>query len=122
MRMLYDIGSLWKSFVVNLAVTAIWYAAEYEQFGTLQWDRWSDNIISVIYMVILWWVFRKIDKRGGSNMITIENMDEYSREIRKTRARDIRDNCKATGNCDTCRDKERGQPCPYTGNPVNWRV
>lgn len=66
MRMLYDIGSLWKSFVVNLAVTAIWYAAEYEQFGTLQWDRWSDNIISVIYMVILWWVFRKIDKRGAA--------------------------------------------------------
>ena len=19
-------------------------------------------------------------------------------------------------------DKERGQPCPYAGNPVNWRV
>ncbi len=66
MRMLCDIKSLWKSFVVNLAVTAIWYAAEYEQFGTLQWDRWGDNIIGVIYMVIFWWVFHKIDKRGAA--------------------------------------------------------
>lgn len=55
-------------------------------------------------------------------MITIENMDELSREIRKEQARDIKHDCWATGSCDTCKDKERGQPCPYRGSPMNWRV
>lgn len=54
--------------------------------------------------------------------ITIENIDEYSREIRKAQVRDIKQRCKATGNCDTCKDKERGQLCPYTGSPMNWRT
>lgn len=61
MKMLCDIKSLWKSLIVNLAVTAIWYAAEYEQFGALQWDRWGDNIIGIIYVFILWWAFHKHD-------------------------------------------------------------
>lgn len=60
-KMQRDIKALWKSITVNLAVTAIWYAAEYEQFGTLQWDRWGDNIIGVLYILILWWMFRKIE-------------------------------------------------------------
>lgn len=55
-------------------------------------------------------------------MITIENIEEYSREVRRAQVRDISQRCKATGNCDTCLDKERGQPCPYAGNPLNWRV
>lgn len=55
-------------------------------------------------------------------MITIENLEELSQEIRRTQAREIKQRCRATGNCDTCRDKERGQPCPYAGNPVNWPV
>lgn len=55
-------------------------------------------------------------------MITIEDMDRYSQEIRRAQARDIKQRCKETGGCDTCPDKERGQPCPYTGNPLNWRV
>lgn len=54
-------------------------------------------------------------------MITIEDMDRYSRQVYKEQARNISQRCKETGNCDTCRDKERGQPCPYTGNPLNWR-
>ncbi|MCI9388360.1 MAG: hypothetical protein HFH54_01580 [Lachnospiraceae bacterium] len=55
-------------------------------------------------------------------MITIENMDDLSRQIRLEHAQDIKRNCRATGNCDTCRDKERGQLCPYTGSPMGWRV
>lgn len=55
-------------------------------------------------------------------MITIENLDELTKEIRKEQARDISRRCRETGNCDTCPDKERGQPCPYTGNPLNWKV
>ena len=55
-------------------------------------------------------------------MITIEDMDAYSRQVRREQARDIQRRCRETGNCDTCRDKRRGQPCPYTGNPLNWKV
>lgn len=62
-KMQRDIKALWKSIIVNLAVTAIWYAAEYEQFGTLQWDRWGDNIIGVLYILILWWMFRKMENQ-----------------------------------------------------------
>ncbi len=55
-------------------------------------------------------------------MITIENLDEYSREVRKAQAWDMSQRCRAIGNCDTCKDKERGQLCPYRGSPMNWRV
>ena len=56
------IKSWWKALVVTLAITAIWYAAEFEQFGTLQWDRWCDNVVGVIYFFVLWWAFNEIDK------------------------------------------------------------
>lgn len=55
-------------------------------------------------------------------MITIENLDELARDIRMAHAWEIHQNCKETGNCETCVDKERGKPCPYRGNPINWRV
>lgn len=60
-------------------------------------------------------------KKRSSDMITIEDIDAYSQEVRRAQAYDIKQRCKETGNCDTCRDKERGQPCPYAGNPVNWK-
>lgn len=62
MKMFFDTKSLWKSLIVNTAVTAVWYAAEYAQFGSLQWDRWGDNIIGVIYIFILWYGFHEYDK------------------------------------------------------------
>lgn len=55
-------------------------------------------------------------------MIAIENMEEYSREIHRVQARDISRRCRETSNCDTYPDKECGQPCPCTGNLVDWRV
>lgn len=52
-----------KSFVealtVNLAVTAIWYASEWMQFGELQFNRECDNIVNIIYLFILWYFFWK---------------------------------------------------------------
>lgn len=59
--MLHDKRALWKSIVTNLAVNAVWYTAEYEQFGELQWNRWGDNIIGIIYLIIIWWAFHKIN-------------------------------------------------------------
>ena len=72
--MIRDMKALWKSLITNLAVTAIWYAAEYEQFGTLQWDRWGDNIIGIIYITILWWAFHKI------NFLSCKLMEKYTEE------------------------------------------
>lgn len=60
--MIRDIKSLWKSLIINLAVTAIWYIAEYKQFGELQWNRWGDNIVGAIWILILWWAFHKNER------------------------------------------------------------
>ena len=43
-------------------------------------------------------------------------------ELRREFARILKRHCKATGNCDTCVDKAKGQTCPYKGTLVNWRV
>lgn len=59
MKISSDIKALLKSLIINLAVTAIWFYAEYEQFGELQWYRQCDNIVCVLYIIILWWVFRE---------------------------------------------------------------
>lgn len=60
-----ELKSFWKSARVNLAVTAIWYAAEYAQFGELKWNRWGDNIVGALYLFILWRVFRHEEKLRG---------------------------------------------------------
>ena len=57
-----EIKALWKSITINLSVAAIWYAAEYDQFGELQLDRQCDNIVGILYIFILWWMLRKMDK------------------------------------------------------------
>lgn len=43
-------------------------------------------------------------------------------ELRLKFAQILKQHCKETGNCDACADKKRGQPCPYRGNPINWRL
>lgn len=48
-----------KSLIVNLAVCAVWYALEWQQFGELQWDRKGDNAVGFLYYLILWWMFYK---------------------------------------------------------------
>lgn len=83
-KIIKDKKSLLKSFIVNLAVMAIWYAAEYEQFGTLQWDRWGDNIIGMLYMIILWWMFYKHDSLSNE-IVKIKNqkIDSIEKQIPK---------------------------------------
>ena len=41
------------AFVITMAISAVWYGVEYMQFGTLQWDRECDNIVSTLYMIAL---------------------------------------------------------------------
>ena len=51
--------SLLVAFIINLAITAIWYRLEYLQFGELQWNRKCDNVVSVLYFIALWIGFSK---------------------------------------------------------------
>ena len=39
--------------LVSLVISAVWYMAEYIQFGELQWNRECDNIVSMLYMIAL---------------------------------------------------------------------
>lgn len=34
-----------KALVVSCAISAVWYALEFEQFGELQWNRKCDRIV-----------------------------------------------------------------------------
>lgn len=58
-NILTDFKALWKAFVVILAVSTIWYGLEFKQYGTLQWDRQCDNVVSIIYMIVLWHAYHK---------------------------------------------------------------
>lgn len=46
-----------KACVVNLAISAVWYGLEWIQFGELQWDRECDNVVSLLYLLVLWYLF-----------------------------------------------------------------
>lgn len=48
-----------RAAVVSWAIIAVWYAAEYIQFGELQWNRECDEIVSALYFVALWVAFSK---------------------------------------------------------------
>lgn len=53
-----------KALIIQLAITAIWYYFEYKQFHELQWDRKGDNIVSVLYFIVIWYLIYKIEKGG----------------------------------------------------------
>lgn len=61
MNFLFDFTSLIKSLIVNLAIFAIWYACEFQQFGTLQFDRQCDEVISFIYILVIWYFIHKLE-------------------------------------------------------------
>lgn len=46
-----------KALIVSLAVSAVWYGLEWLEFKELQWNRECDNVVWVIYFIILWWLF-----------------------------------------------------------------
>ena len=58
---LYEVEymSLLIAFIINLAITTIWYRLEYLQFGELQWNRKCDNVVSFLYFIALWIGFSK---------------------------------------------------------------
>ena len=41
------------STLISLAITAIWYILEYQQFGELQWGRQCDEVVFLLYFIAL---------------------------------------------------------------------
>lgn len=46
-----------KALIVNMSISAVWYVIEYEQYQKLEWDRMCDNVVWVLYLLVLWWLF-----------------------------------------------------------------
>ena len=60
-----DWKALWKATIHMLAISALWYGLEFMQYGTLQWDRQCDNVIGIIFLVMLWYVYHQINYWAG---------------------------------------------------------
>ena len=48
-----------KALIVNYAIAAVWFVEEYHQFGELQWNRECDNLVWILYLLILTYAFMK---------------------------------------------------------------
>lgn len=59
--MFTDWRALWKATIHMLAISALWYGLEFMQYGTLQWDRQCDNVIGIIFLVVLWYAYHQIN-------------------------------------------------------------
>lgn len=48
--------ALIKELTVNMAISAVWYGLEWMQYKELQWCRVCDNVVWLLYLMILWWL------------------------------------------------------------------
>ena len=53
---------LMKAMLCNLSILCAWYLAEYAQFGELQHGRNGDDLAFVLYFLLTWALFRKLDR------------------------------------------------------------
>ena len=60
-KFLTDTKAFWRSYVTLLAISAIWYGLEFIEFGTLCWDRKCDNIIGLLFFIVLWYTNHKVN-------------------------------------------------------------
>lgn len=49
--------ALVKALIVNMAIASVWYGMEWMQYRELQWDRKCDNVVGILYLVVLWYLF-----------------------------------------------------------------
>lgn len=60
-KFLTDTKAFWRSYVTLLAISAIWYGLEFIEFGTLCWDRKCDNIVGLLFFIVLWCTNHKVN-------------------------------------------------------------
>lgn len=51
-----------KALLCNLSILCAWYLAEYAQFGELQHGRNGDDLAFVLYFILTWALFRRLDR------------------------------------------------------------
>lgn len=54
--------SFFQSLLVNLSICCMWYAEEYRQFHELQLGRHCDDVVSILYFAVIWYLFYTIQK------------------------------------------------------------
>jgi hypothetical protein len=50
-----------KAVIVGLAIDAVWMAYEYKQFGELQFGRECDSVVWLLYLLVMWYLFWKLE-------------------------------------------------------------
>lgn len=62
----FNVGlkALIKACVVSLVISLIWFLVEYIQFGELQGNRICDNVVYVLYLLVLWYLFSHQNKKS----------------------------------------------------------
>lgn len=60
-KFLTDTKAFWRSYITLLAISAIWYGLEFIEFGTLCWDRKCDNIVGLLFFIVLWYANHKVN-------------------------------------------------------------
>ena len=46
-----------KALIASMAISAVWYGMEWMQYRELRWDRKCDNVVAILYLVVLWYLF-----------------------------------------------------------------
>ena len=81
--MFTDWKALWKATIHMLAISALWYGLEFMQYGTLQWDRQCDNVIGIIFLIVLWNAYHKINHWQTSFISYLTNSSNKSNHEKK---------------------------------------
>ena len=81
--MFTDWRALWKATIHMLAISALWYGLEFMQYGTLQWDRQCDNVIGIIFLVVLWYAYHQINY-WMKMFIRISKLNNLSNKMNQT--------------------------------------
>lgn len=52
--------ALLVALVISFAIMAVWQDLEYRQFGELQQNRQCDNVVAILYFLVIWFLLAKI--------------------------------------------------------------
>lgn len=57
-----DYKAFWKSFVITIIIGYFWFGFEFIQFGTLQFDRECDKVVTALYFFVIAWIIHRKSK------------------------------------------------------------
>ena len=83
MQLFTDLRALWKAIIHTLAICAIWYILEFIQYGTLQLNRQCDNVVVIVFLIVLWNAYHKINHWQTSFVSYITDSNNKSNDENK---------------------------------------